>query len=220
MKVTKAQATENREAIERAAAALVRERGFDQMSVAGVAAAAGLTHGALYSHYKSKEALTQAATARAFEDTLSQLGGLSVREFVSHYLTAAHRDHPGLGCPNAALVTEVWRQPAATQEAFRDGLKRYVETIARALAKGGDPSDSDRSDGDPQHEAKALTLLAAMAGAMALSRAINGVDPSCSDAILTDVSTQLARFIGETDAPAAADPPRKKTGRTRSGAAD
>ena len=203
MKVTKARATENREAIERAAATLVRERGFEQMSVAGVAAAAGLTHGALYSHYKSKEALTQAATARAFEDTLRELGGLSVQDVVSRYLSAAHRDHPGLGCPNAALVTEVWRQPDATREAFRDGVQRYVDAIAKALASDEKASGDQTPDSDARHRAEAVTLLAAMVGAMALSRAIHGVDPTCADAILSDVSAQLGRFIGGAEIPKA-----------------
>jgi len=212
MKVTKAQATENRDAIEKAAAALLRERGFDQMSVAGVASAAGLTHGALYSHYKSKEALTQAATTRAFEDTLRELGGLSAQEFVAHYLSAAHRDHPALGCPNAALVTEVWRQSAATREAFRDGVQRYVETIAQTL------SQSDDSPGaQAQHKARAVTMLAAMVGAMALSRAINDVDPAYSNDILGDVAEELAGFIDGGDARRADDAPRKRPAHPRRG---
>ena len=184
MKVTKARATENRDAIEKAAAALIRERGFDQVSVAEVAAAAGLTHGALYSHYGSKEALARAATSRAFDETLGEFAGLSSTEFVQRYLSAAHRDHPEFGCPNAALVTEVWRQPAGTREAFRDGLQRYVQMVAQTLEKG------DEAHG----KAAAVTVLAAMVGAMALSRAIRDTDPLYSNEILEDVSTQLARF--------------------------
>ncbi|PQV47643.1 TetR/AcrR family transcriptional regulator [Paraburkholderia sp. BL21I4N1] len=186
MKVTKARATENREAIEKAAAALIRECGFDQISVAEVAAAAGLTHGALYSHYRSKEALTKAATSRAFEDTLSEFAGLSTAEFVHRYLSAAHRDHPEVGCPNAALVTEVWRQAAGTREAFRDGIQRYVELIAQTL--------ETETGGKPQSKAVAVTMLATMVGAVALSRAIRDTDHACANEILRDVSAQLARF--------------------------
>lgn len=191
MKVSKARATENREAIEKAAAALLRERGFDQISVAGVAAAAGLTHGALYSHYRSKEALTSAATSRAFEETLSEFAGLSRAEFVQRYLSAAHRDHPECGCPNAALVTEVWRQAAGTREAFRDGVQRYVRLIAQTLETGDESED----------QATAVTMLAAMVGAVALSRAIRDTDPSCSNGILRDVSSQLSRFATTDERP-------------------
>lgn len=185
MKVTKARASENRDAIEKAAAALVRERGFDQMSVAEVAAAAGLTHGALYSHYGSKEALAQAATKRAFEDSAKGLAGMSAAEFVQRYLSPLHRDHPEVGCPNAALATEVWRQPAGTRQAFRDGIQRYIELVGAML-----------SSGDEKHgRAEAVTVLAAMVGAMALSRAIGDIDPSFSSEILNDVGAQLALFI-------------------------
>lgn len=185
MKVTKARASENRDAIEKAAAALVRERGFDQMSVAAVAAAAGLTHGALYSHYKSKEALAEAATKRAFEDTVRGLEGLSPAEFVERYLSPLHRDHPELGCPNAALASEVWRQPAGTRQVFRDGVQRYIELVGSILSSGG----------DERGKAKAVTVLAAMVGAMTLSRAMADVDPAFSSEILSDVGAELTAFI-------------------------
>lgn len=201
MKVSKAQAAANREAIGKAAAALLRDRGFDQISVAEVAAAAGLTHGALYSHYRSKEELTQAATSRAFEDTLSEFAGLSLAEFVQRYLSVDHRDHPECGCPNAALVTEVWRQAAGTREAFRDGLHRYVRLIAQTLGTG---------DG-PQTQATAVTMLAAMVGAVALSRAIRDTDPSCSNGILRDVSAQLSRFTTTDERPPGENSPHAET---------
>ena len=185
MKVTKARASENRDAIEKAAAALVRERGFDQMSVAQVAAAAGLTHGALYSHYASKEALSRAATTRAFEETARGLAGLSPAEFVQRYLSPSHRDHPEAGCPNAALACEAWRQSAGTREAFRDGIRCYVELVATMLSSGGEPPE----------KGKAVTVLAAMVGAMALARAIGDIDPSFSNEILSDVAAQLTGFI-------------------------
>ncbi len=189
MKVTKARASENRDAIEKAAAALVRERGFDQMSVAAVAAAAGLTHGALYSHYGSKEALTEAATKRAFEDTVKGLAGLSTTQLVQQYLSPMHRDHPEVGCPNAALASEVWRQPAGTRQAFSDGMRHYIELVGAMLSSG------DEGQGKPKSQAKAVTTLAAMVGAMALSRAVAEVDPTLSNEILSDVCAQLTAFI-------------------------
>jgi TetR/AcrR family transcriptional repressor of nem operon len=185
MKVTKARATENREAIEKAAAALIREHGFEQMSVAKVAAAAGLTHGGFYSHYRSKEALAKAAVGRAFEETLQGLAGLSAAEFIQRYLSPQHRDHPQVGCPNAALASEVWRQPQATREAFRDGVQRYVDLVGVTLGR----------DGQKHEKASAVTMLAAMVGAMALSRAVGEVDPSFSNEILHAVSKNLTAMI-------------------------
>ena len=73
MKVSKAQVTENRQAILQAAARLYRERGFTGVGVADIAREAGLTHGGLYRHFESKEALAAEAADGAFEWTLTEL---------------------------------------------------------------------------------------------------------------------------------------------------
>ena len=73
MKVSKAQVTENRLAILQAAARLYRERGFTGVGVADITREAGLTHGGLYRHFESKDALAAEAAAYAFEWELSDL---------------------------------------------------------------------------------------------------------------------------------------------------
>ena len=185
MKVSKAKATENRDAILRAAAAGIREHGFDQTSVAEVARAAGLTHGALYAHFKSKEALAAEATAAAFSETLGVFADVGAAEFLARYLSPAHRDHPAQGCPNAALATEVWRQSAATRAAFAEGMERFIERAAQAFAPGDDPQARDR----------ATMIFAAMVGGLALSRAIRDVDGAASDDILRAVASQLQALL-------------------------
>ncbi|MBU0746199.1 MAG: TetR family transcriptional regulator, partial [Gammaproteobacteria bacterium] len=67
MKVSKAQAAENRQGILDAAARLYRERGLTGVGVADITREAGLTHGGLYRHFESKDALVREACARAFE---------------------------------------------------------------------------------------------------------------------------------------------------------
>jgi TetR/AcrR family transcriptional regulator, transcriptional repressor for nem operon len=185
MKVTKAQATQNREAILRAAAKQIRSHGFEQMSVAEVARAAGLSHGALYSHFKSKEALQAEAARQSFDDTIAAFTGLGAEAFITTYLSPQHRDNPDMGCPNAALVSEVWRQPAPTQEAFRAGIERFVALSGAAMGEAGDEADRDR----------AITLFAALVGGMALSRAIGQVDQAYADDLLRAVSSQLQAFL-------------------------
>lgn len=49
--------------IVREASRLFRERGFENVTVAEVMKAAGLTHGAFYAHFRSKEELQEAAVA-------------------------------------------------------------------------------------------------------------------------------------------------------------
>lgn len=185
MKVSKAQATENRDAIIHAAAAQIRERGYDQMSMAEVARSSELTHGAVYSHFRSKEALQAEATRRAFEDTARAFMGLPIDEFLKRYLSPEHRDSPVVGCPNAALASEVARQPVEIQEAFRDGLQRFLGMSEEKLAAGGVEHDREA----------AIAMFATMVGGLALSRAVRSVDETASDEILGAVSHRLEDFV-------------------------
>ncbi|MDE2319875.1 MAG: TetR/AcrR family transcriptional regulator [Rhodospirillales bacterium] len=185
MKVSKLQASDNRDAIVKAAAAQLREHGFDQMSVTAVAQAAGLTHGALYSHFKSKDALKAAATERAFTDCIESFSNLTLAEFFNRYLSATHREHPEQGCPGAALVSEVPWQPTLSKQAFRDGIEQFVALTRRGLGAADDDNAAERS----------IFVFAAMVGGLALSRAIRDVDQAGSDSILTAVSSELKRSI-------------------------
>jgi TetR/AcrR family transcriptional repressor of nem operon len=101
MKVTKAQAAQNRQDILEAAARLYREHGLDGVGVAEVTRGAGLTHGGLYRHFESKDALVREACARAFDWSIAPLDGLqgeqagSLAARVQSYLSPQHRDSPG-----------------------------------------------------------------------------------------------------------------------------
>ena len=59
--VKREQADENREALLATASRLFRERGIDGVGVAEIAREAGLTHGALYKHFRSKDDLATEA---------------------------------------------------------------------------------------------------------------------------------------------------------------
>lgn len=185
MKVSKVQASDNRDAIVLAAAAQLRERGFDHMSVGEVARAAGLTHGALYSHFKSKEALEVEATKRAFDDCTREFSGLTPDEFLGRYLSAEHRDTPEEGCPTSALVSEVSRQPLPSQMAFREGVEGFIALAGETLGSVGAEHGRDR----------ATLMFAAMVGGLALSRAIRSVDEAASGDILRAIAEQLDQLI-------------------------
>src|SRR5713101_1183372 len=60
MRYTPEQQQENRQAILTAARKLFKEKGFGGVGIDAIAAAAGLTSGALYSHFSSKQALFEA----------------------------------------------------------------------------------------------------------------------------------------------------------------
>lgn len=99
MKVSKAQAAENRQGILDAAARLYRERGLSGVGVADITRDAGLTHGGLYRHFASKDALVREACAQAFDWSIAPLEGAQdatdLASRVKSYLSSTHRDHPG-----------------------------------------------------------------------------------------------------------------------------
>src|SRR5437763_12479292 len=111
MRVSREKAAENHERILKAAARLIRERGIAGAGVDALTEAAGMTHGSLYSQFGSKERLVEEAVADTIAAKGQELGEVStLGDYVSEYLSTAHRDQPGCGCPFAALCCEVPRQ--------------------------------------------------------------------------------------------------------------
>src|SRR5438477_11519394 len=122
VRVSKEKAAENRERILLAAARLMRERGISGAGVDALTEAAGMTHGSLYSQFGSKERLVEEAVADAIAAKGQELReGSTLGDYVSEYLSAAHRDQPGSGCPFAALCCEIPRQSRGLRERFTAG---------------------------------------------------------------------------------------------------
>lgn len=141
MRVSKAQAAENRQQILTAAARLFRQRGVSATGVDAIAEDAGLTHGAVYSQFGSKEVIAAEAIRLALErgshlwQRIAQRKG-SKRAFpaiVDRYLSRAHRDDAGRGCVIAALGSEVARQPETVRDALTAELKHAVEFLAALM---------------------------------------------------------------------------------------
>ena len=155
------------------ASRLFRERGFENVSVGEVMKAAGLTHGAFYAHFSSKEDLQAAAVAYGIKVSLGQMqrsNGKSKGSYVDRYLSRWHRDHPGDGCTMAALAQEVARSTPELKAAFEQGLENILS------AKRGDRKE-------------AIFRVAAMIGGVVLARAVQ--DPRLSDEILKSVRQKL-----------------------------
>lgn len=192
MKVSKAQAAENREGIVDAAARLYREKGLDGVGVAEITRDAGLTHGGLYRHFESKDALAREACLRAFEWTITPLDGLEsaeedgapatrLRALVHGYLSAAHRDHPGEGCPAAALAADAARAGPEMSEVFAQGVERNIQRFMSVL-QGDDAAKRNQT----------IVTLSSMVGALVLARATAAGNPALSEEILATLREQLA----------------------------
>src|SRR5882724_763051 len=134
MKVSREQATENRERVIAAAAKLFRERGFEGVAVADVMKSAGLTHGGFYGQFASKEDLAAEACARSIEDTVSHWDKLVARAadnplsaLTASYLSTRHRDNPGKGCLLAALGPEAARRNPIIRRTVTEGLRALID---------------------------------------------------------------------------------------------
>lgn len=199
MKVSKARAAENRQGILDAAARLYRERGLTGVGVADITRDAGLTHGGLYRHFPSKDALVQEACARAFDWTISPLDGVTtnttVSERIQSYLSPQHRDAPGTGCPAAALAADAARAGGELSEVFAEGIERNIARFAQLLA------DSSAEEGNatvqPQDRALAMQTLATLVGGLVLARATAAARPALSDELLTTLQARLIDLLGE-----------------------
>lgn len=186
MRVSKDQAAENRRRILTTAARLFRENGIDSCGVDAITDAAGLTHGAFYSQFSSKQAVAVEAIRLALAASLRALGdaarGKDAKRawsrIVETYLAEAHRDSPGDGCVIAALGTDLARQPKQVRKAFTKGLKESIDLLTAVVPGRNGASRQD----------EAIVALARLSGAMILARAVD--DPALSRRILKAAAKQ------------------------------
>jgi TetR/AcrR family transcriptional regulator, transcriptional repressor for nem operon len=173
MRVSRIQAAENRQTVINVASRLFRERGFDGIGLKDLMEAAGLTQGAFYKQFESKEDLAAQASRRALESA-SQRWSNAIAEnpddplgaVIGFYLSAGHREEKLDGCPVVALGSDAARQGASVKAAFEEGIKAYLEVLGPLLRE----TDGEDTNG------RAMVVLSTMVGAMTLSRAVNDPD--------------------------------------------
>jgi AcrR family transcriptional regulator len=154
----------------------LKQDGIEGSGIATLMADAGLTNGAFYTYFASKEDLVAAAVADQLREQSARFsahaGRAGLEQIVREYLSVQHRDNPDDGCPSAALLDEIGRSTDATKRAYTDGLPVVIDDIAARLA----PSDP------PSARAKTLGVFALMAGTLQLSRAL--ADRQLADDVL------------------------------------
>ena len=167
-----------------------RRDGVSATGIAGIMGDAGLTNGAFYSHFESKEALVREALAGALADQHQRLDedrrtGLDLEGAIRRYLNRGHLEDPAGGCPSAALLPEIARQPLPTRKVYEEGLRSYASTLA-ALLPDADPEASRR---------RATAIFGLMVGTLQLARAVP--DAAEAEQILEDgveAALRLARM--------------------------
>jgi TetR/AcrR family transcriptional repressor of nem operon len=164
MKVSKQQVATHHKEILAAAARLFRQRGFHEVTVAEVMKEAGLTHGAFYGYFPSKEALIAEAIGDALPPAPdSAKPRRAAAEFADGYLSVRHRDNKASSCLFSSLGTEAARGSDDLRHRMTEAVRHRLDHLAA------------EADGDTADEKRRAAILAwsAMVGAMVLARLVD-----------------------------------------------
>jgi len=174
----------------RAAARRLRQRGLRETTVGGVMAEAHLTVGGFYAHFRSKSALVAEAFSQASDEMkavlLSKLDGVSPERWlitvVHRYVTSKHRDAKPPLCALPITVSEAARAGSSERRAYAEACTRFLSAIEERTTKLAGDREAARQ--------RALELLIALVGGVALARATRGTP-------LSDEILAAARSLGE-----------------------
>lgn len=188
MRVSRAQAEENRDRIITVASRLFREHGFDGIGLKDLMKGAGLTQGGFYKQFTSKDDLAALASRRALESATRRWSAAAadtsdpLEAVMAFYLSKDHRGEKAEGCPLVALGADAARQSADVRRPFEDGIRAHFEILDELM---GDADSSSPSE-------KAMAILSMMVGAVTLSRIIE--DESLSERVLDAAAGKVRRI--------------------------
>lgn len=176
-----------------------RKYGYAGIGVDGLAKAAGVTSGAFYSHFGSKDGAFDIALAAGLDEVVkgvpkfqAEYGLDWVKAFAEYYLGKPHRLDLECGCAMATLTSEVVRSHVKVHAAFEEKMNLIADLIAHGLSGS---SDEDR-------RARAWSMIGVLIGGINIARAMKS----------TKVSEEVAEAIKNAAIKAA--------GRTRSSVLD
>lgn len=168
MRVTKEKKEQTRKKIIEAAGRGFRTNGYGGLGVDGLAKGAGVTSGAFYGHFSSKDEAFKSAIEKGMDDYAEAAKNLQkekgeewVDGLLDYYLGEDHRNNLSGGCAVPGLSAEVARADKETKALYEEGLLK----IAHTISKGDESKTSD-----------ALALMALLAGTVLLSRSVGSED--------------------------------------------
>ena len=169
------------------AARAIRQTGYGGTGVADIMKQAGLTHGGFYAHFASRDAMLAEAIDRASAESAANTAAVvadappaqALAAMLRAYLSKAHIDHPEVGCPVAALASEMPRQAPEVRRVATRRIKEMVDLVARQSPDWGQAGAHER----------ALFTLATMVGAVMLARAVD--EPGLSDSFCQSALAHL-----------------------------
>src|SRR6266849_5258622 len=140
MRHSKADKVKTHERIVAIASKRFREEGLAGIGIADLMKDAGLTVGGFYKHFDSRDALVAEAVGSALELWKRQVdatasGGppVTYESLVDDYLSEAHRNHPGTGCPVGALAGDIARSDKRTRVLVTQQIRDNIELLATLI---------------------------------------------------------------------------------------
>ncbi|QIO35490.1 TetR/AcrR family transcriptional regulator [Bradyrhizobium sp. 1(2017)] len=145
----------------------VRRDGISAAGIGGIMSEAGLTKGAFTPHFESKHQLVREAMASALGDQQHRFdedrqNGLDLEGAIRRYLNRAHLEDPASGCPSAALLPEIARQPLSIRQDYEKALQGYVSSLAALLPEAG----------SAVRRSRAMAIFGLMVGTLQFARAV------------------------------------------------
>lgn len=180
MRMSREEAAKNRDRVVQTASEMFRESGYEGIGIATLMKAAGLTNGAFYKQFDSKEALIAEATeyglkqnVESWHSAIENAENDPLQAVADWYLSPPHILHRGKGCTYAALANEAPRHQDNVRKAFDQGVDQTLSLLTDAC----DAEDS------AENERAAVQTFCRLVGALVLVRAVG--DPKMVERILT-----------------------------------
>ncbi len=185
MGYSQAQKAESRQRVLDVASRQIREGGIEALGVADCMRSAGLTHGAFYGHFPSRDALIVEALEHAIAQGQKRIDVLTgeakkrsqtpLQAIAAAFLSERHVKNPGNGCALCALAGEARHADSSVRELLTGHLQELASRMTDAAA----------SD-DPK---LGLGMLATIVGAITLARATD--DDKLARSILSAALAQV-----------------------------
>lgn len=178
---------ETRERLLQSSAVSAKKEGFSTVGVDGLMKAIGLSGGAFYSHFSSKDELFGSIVERELSQSLERLGAdgeqsrMRLERCLKHYLSMAHVESPETGCALPTLGAEISRADEVIRQQAEDWICRLQQSWAHTLG-----SDS-----------LAWSILSQCVGALVVARML--VSPDIQRQVLKSSHDEIVRQLPAQD---------------------
>jgi TetR/AcrR family transcriptional repressor of nem operon len=186
MRVSKEQKELTRKQIIEAAGRGFRQYGFAGLGIDGLAKQAGVTSGAFYGHFQSKDEVLHAATIAGLEDYKKNViayqkeyGQCWMEKFLDYYLGDTHCQNVAGGCIVPSLTGDISRGNQAVKASYEAHMAEVVEAMTEGLPH--------------MNTSSVWALVSLLSGAVSMARAVD--DVVVAKTILTSGRDAIERLI-------------------------